>query len=480
MSFIPYLSRRDFIKVAGVSATLASFPQIAQANTAAFPAGFKWGVGSAAAQVESRKGRGRSNWDEFVDAGNHIADGTNNIINTDFENRYREDFQLLADAGVQSFRFSFAWPRIQPEGPESLNSAGLDLYDRIIDSMLELGIEPFGTMIHWDIPVWAGDFRDRDIAFHMADYADIITERFGDRVTMWALLNEPNSVAMAGYGLGIHAPGLHAANAVGAAIHHQNLGQGLMAQAARANLKDNATLTTTINLTPIRAAVGEQPQDEAVVELVDAYWNRAFMDPLYDKGYPVAISPNVEPYVQGSDMDIIALKPETIGVNYYSRLYVRANPDAPLGFVPDLDGAPQEVPRTGFYFFEPDGLPEILMRVHNEYGAPKIYITETGFALADDQPKDGLLNDPLRSKYIKSYLDSALTAIEEGVDLKGIYYWSATDNWEWAEGFAKRFGLISFDPETLERTPKSSLLYYGQCAKANAALEPSEIGQKNG
>src|SRR5699024_8564369 len=128
------------------------------------------------------------------------------------------------------------------------------------------------------------------------DYADIITERFGDRVTMWALLNEPNSVAMAGYGLGIHAPGLHAANAVGAAIHHQNLGQGLMAQAARANLKDNATLTTTINLTPIRAAVGEQPQDEAVVELVDAYWNRAFMDPLYDKGYPVAISPNVEPY----------------------------------------------------------------------------------------------------------------------------------------------------------------------------------------
>lgn len=435
-----------------------------------FPPDFKWGVGSAAAQVESRKGRGRSNWDEFIDAGNHVADGSNNMLNTDFENRHKEDFQLLSDAGVQSFRFSFAWPRIQPEGPASINAEGLDVYDRMIDSMLELGIVPFGTMIHWDLPVWAGDFRQRDITAHMSDYADILTRRFGDRVKLWALLNEPNSVALAGYGLGMHAPGLRSAQAVAAAIHHQNLGQGLMAQAARANLPSDAVLTTTINLAPIRAAVGNQLQDSVVITLADDYWNRSFMDPLYGKDYPLSITAGIEPYVQGNDMDVIAFKPESIGVNYYSRLYVRANPEVALGFVPDLDGAPECVLRTGFYLFEPDGLPEILNRVHTAYGAPKIYITETGFALPQEQPTDGCLDDPLRSKYIKSYLDALLVAIEKGISVKGIYYWSATDNFEWAEGFAKKFGLISIEPQTLKRNPKSSLFYYGRCAKANAAV----------
>lgn len=471
MPLSSYFSRRDFIKAAGATATLASLPKMAQAKMAAFPTGFKWGAGSAAAQVESRQGRGRSNWDMFIDAGKHVADGTNNITNTDFANRFSQDFQLLSDAGVQSFRFSFAWPRIQPDGPDTINHEGLDLYDRIIDKMLELGIEPFGTMIHWDIPIWAGDFRNRDITSHMADYADIITKKFADRVSMWALLNEPNSVAFAGYGMGIHAPGLHSADAVGAAIHHQNLGQGLMAQAARANLKNNATLTTTINLAPIRAAAGNRSEDIAVINLADDYWNRSFMDPLYGKGYPLAINSKVEQYIKGNDMDIIALKPEAIGVNYYSRLYVRANPNTPFGFMPDLlNGAPKNVVRTDFYYFEPDGLLETLLRVHNNYGAPKIYITETGFALDDGQPQAGILKDPLRIKYIKAYLDAALAAINQGVDLNGIYYWSATDNFEWAEGFSKKFGLISLNPKTLERTPKSSLFYYGKCAKANAAI----------
>lgn len=458
------------MKSAATYGLVASVPGIASAKTISFPAGFKWGVGSAAAQVESRNGRGRSNWDQFVDAGRHVRDGSNNIINTDFENRFMEDFRLLADAGVQSFRFSLAWPRIQPEGPGAPNMKGLDVYDRMIDAMLKLGIEPFATMIHWDIPVWAGDFRSRDITSHMAEYANIITKRFGDRVKMWALLNEPNSVAFAGYALGIHAPGLASAEALGGAIHHQSLGQGLMAQAAGSNLGGDSTLTTTINLAPIRAAAGREPLDMAVTRIADDYWNRTFLDPLYGKGYPLSIMPTVDQYIQGNDMDVIAIRPETLGINYYSRLYVRKNIGVPLGFLPDFDGAPHDVIRTDDYFFEPDGLIETLLRVHHGYGRPQLYITETGFAIKDERPRADVLQDPLRSRYTKGYLEAAYESIRQGARLKGIYYWSATDNFEWAEGFSKKFGLIAVDADTLKRTPKCSLYFYGKCARANAIV----------
>lgn len=463
-------SRRNFMKFAGAFAVAAGFPKIATANSYSFPAGFKWGVGSASAQVESRQGRGRSNWDVFVDQGGHVRDGSTNAIGTDFENRFMDDFQLLSDAGVQSFRFSFAWPRIQPDGSGTPSAEGLDTYDRIIDGMLEHGIEPFATMFHWDVPVWAGDFRDRDITARLAEHADIVTRRFGDRITMWAMLNEPNTVAFAGYAMGMHAPGLTSADATGAAIHHQNLGLGLMAQAARANLNRDATLTTTVNLAPIRAAAGNKIEDFAVVSRADDFWNRTFLDPLYGKGYPLSVMPLVEPYIQGDDLDLIAVKPDTLGVNYYCRVYVRANPDVAVGFVPDFDGAPQNVPRTDDYFVEPDGLPEILQRVHTNYDQPKIFLTETGFALKDAPSQDGLLKDSLREKYLKAYLQAAHDAIAQGIDLAGIYYWAATDNFEWSEGFAKKFGLIEVDRDTLKRTPKSSLHYYGACANANAIV----------
>ncbi|MFA5520374.1 MAG: family 1 glycosylhydrolase [Castellaniella sp.] len=463
-------SRRDFMKLAGASAIAAGFPRIATANTRSFPTGFKWGAGSAAAQVESRQGRGRSNWDVFIDQGGHVRDGSTNVMGTDFENRFMEDFQLLSDAGVQSFRFSFAWPRIQPEGPGTPSAAGLDTYDRMIDGMLHHGIEPFATMFHWDVPVWAGDFRDRDITARLAEYADIITRRFGDRIKMWAALNEPNTVAFAGYAVGMHAPGLTSAKATGAAIHHQNLSLGLMAQAASANLSNDATLTTTVNLSPMRAAAGNKAEGLAIVSYADDFWNRSFLDPLYGKGYPVSIMPMVDSYIQGDDMDIIAINPTTLGVNYYCRVYVRANPEVVTGFVPDFDGAPQNVTRTDDYFVEPDGLNEVLQRVHASYGQPRIFLTETGFALKDASPRNGLVNDPLREKYLKTYLKAAHDAIAQGIDLRGIYYWSATDNFEWTEGFAKKFGLIQVDTDTLKRTPKSSLRYYGKCANANALV----------
>ncbi|MFK4825813.1 glycoside hydrolase family 1 protein [Paenochrobactrum sp. BZR 588] len=459
-------SRRTFLKLTGASALYLGIPKIAFTQQNTFPAGFLWGAASASAQVESRKGRGKSNWDVFVDEKGHIRDGSTNAINTEFESRYSEDFQLLSQAGLNAFRFSFEWSRIQPDGPGEPNAEGLATYDRIIDEMLERGMEPLGTMCHWAMPVWVGDFRDRDLAWRLADYADILTRKFGDRVGKWLALNEPNSVAAAGYGLGIHAPGLASTAAVGAAVHHQNIAQGLMISAARANLPSAARVSTTINLVMVRAS-SDKPVDIKVAEFADAFWNTAWLDPLFGRGYPELVRHLVDPFVKNGDMEIITVKPDFIGMNNYCSLYVHAAEQSPLGFLPDLQYIPPGAIPTELYLVEPNEFKEMLIRVHKNYGEPDIYVTETGFAVEDPQPVDGVVDDPKRSEYIKLYLQAAQEAVKQGVKLKGIFYWSATDNWEWAEGSAKTFGLIQVDRETLKRTPKKSLSYYSQCIKIN-------------
>lgn len=452
--------------MASASGALACLPSKVVGGQPDFPAGFKWGVASAAAQVESRQGRGRSNWDVFADQKGHIADGSTNVVNTEFESRYPEDFAMLGSAGVNAFRFSFAWPRIQPNGPGKPSEAGLALYDRMIDEMLHQGMEPAATMFHWDMPIWAGDFRDRVVARRLADYADILTRRFGDRVPVWLALNEPNSVAAAGYAFGMHAPGLASAEAAGAAVHHQNLAQGLMLAAARANLPKGAKASTTINLQPVRPLT-ESQDDAQAAQMADAFWNRAWLDPLFGRGYPERVLPLVEPFIRSGDMAAIAVRPEFIGMNYYARVYAQAQAKSPLGFMPQIDGFSDKFIRTQMLPVEPDGLTEMLMRIHTEYGAPDIYVTETGFPLDDPQPVDGIVRDPKRIAYLKSYLQAAHRAIEQGARLRGLYYWSATDNWEWALGFAKTFGLIQVDRTTQQRTPKASLAYYAQCIKLN-------------
>ncbi|MFA5665331.1 glycoside hydrolase family 1 protein, partial [Castellaniella sp.] len=431
-----------------------------------FPEGFLWGVASAAAQVETREGRSRSNWDVFADQKGHILDGSTNAVNTAFETHYAEDFAMLATAGVNAFRFSFAWPRLQPDGPGKPNEAGLALYDRIIDEMLRRGMTPAATMFHWDMPLWAGDLRDRDIAQRLADYADILTRRFGDRVGVWLALNEPNTVAAAGYAFGIHAPGLASVEAVGAAVHHQNLAQGMMIAAARANLSKDARISTTINIQSARPMT-DSPEDAQAARMADAFWNGAWLDPLFGRDYPQEVRPLVEPFVKSGDMEVIAARPDCIGVNYYSRVYAQAQAGSPIGFMPQLDNFPEKFIRTQMLPVEPDGLTEVLMRIHTEYGAPDIYVTETGFALDDPQPVDGVVHDPKRSTYLKSYLQAAHQAVDQGAKLRGIFYWAGTDNWEWAMGFSKTFGLIQVDRATQKRTPKSSLGYYAQCIKIN-------------
>ncbi|MFJ7142762.1 glycoside hydrolase family 1 protein [Pseudomonas protegens] len=429
---------------------------------------FVWGVASSAAQTESRDGRGRSNWDALCDERGTMLDGSTNALCTQFETLYHEDLALLAKAGVQGFRFSIAWPRIQPNGPGPANAAGLAVYDRMIDAMLEQGITPWPTLFHWDVPTWAGDFRNRDICQRLADYAEIVARKLGDRVQQWIVLNEPNSVALRGYAAQIHAPALNSVSAGFAAIHHQNLAQGLTFEALRAALPSGQRIGTTVNLQPVRAG-GDAAHHETLVHVADALWNRAFVDPLYGKGYPEIITEQMAPYIVDGDMQKIAVKPDFLGMNYYCRIYIREAPEEALGIV--QAPAPQHLASTDYFHVEADGLTEMLLRLHNEYGAPELYVTETGFAMADPQPRDGWVDDPQRIAHLASYLKAAQAAHAQGVRLKGLFYWSATDNWEWAQGFAKRFGLIHVDRKTLARTPKRSLGYFADCIRHNAALE---------
>ncbi|WP_315836957.1 glycoside hydrolase family 1 protein [Bradyrhizobium prioriisuperbiae] len=460
----PLCNRRIMLQALGLTVALPSMPAFADKNLARFSDGFVWGVAASAPQTESRAGRGRSNWDTFADTAGAIEDGSTNSLCTEFDQRYPDDLALLADAGIKAFRFSISWPRIQPDGPGTPNVAGLAFYDRLVDAMLERGIAPWPTIFHWDVPVWAGDFRNREIAQHLADYAAIVAGKLGDRVHNWIVLNEPNSVALQGYGTGVHAPGLRSAKAVFAAIHHQNLGQGLALQAMRAALPAGRRIGTTINVAPVRPE-GDRVENEAAARLLDTMWNKAFLDPLYGKGYPSSLTPMLSSFVQGGDLAVIATKPDFLGVNYYTRIYARA---AGTAFGVTRGEPPANLPRTAYFHVEPDGLIEVLMRLHDDYDAPDLFVTETGFALDDPPPLDGVVEDRERIGYLASYLSAAHAAQKQGARLKGLFYWSATDNWEWGKGFTKKFGLIHVDMISQKRTPKRSLAYYANCIRHNA------------
>jgi beta-glucosidase len=453
-SFKAFVTRREAVGGAAAGVLAVSGPACA----ITVPRNrFVIGVAAAAAQTESRKGRGRSNWDVFADTPGMIHDGSSNARCTEFDTRYPADLDRLKAAGVKAFRMSTAWPRIQPDGPGAPNKAGLDLYARIVDAMLERGIEPWVTLFHWDTPVWAGNFLSRDIAGRLADYAGIVTAHLGDRVKNWITFNEPGSVALLGYGAGEHAPGLKSPLALISAIHHQNLSIGMMAKAARAHLPSTARLGTTHIAIPVRPETQDRPEDVAAAARMHAIANTAFLDPLFGKGYPDGFAPLVAPLVKPGDLETIATKLDFLGVNYYARLYVRGVP-GPKGF--EVAEAPAGLPRTAMSPVEPDGLTEALVWVNQRYGPLPIYVTETGFALAGETAWDSGLNDRQRLTWLDQYLGAAAKARVQGVDLRGLFYWAATDNWEWAQGFAKRFGLIAVDPATQARANKYSLARY--------------------
>jgi beta-glucosidase len=364
----------------------------------------------------------------------------------------------MAGLGVSAYRFSIAWPRIQPDGAGAVNPAGLDFYDRLVDTLLERGIDPVATLFHWDLPQAleeAGGWLARDTAHRFAAYADLVAARLGDRVQLWITLNEPFVHMSFGYGLGVHAPGhLRLFDAFPAA-HHQLLGHGLAVAALRGRTASPIAIAN--NYSPVRLA-GDA--DRAAAAAYDALHNRLFTDPLLGHGYPAGLATGAG-VVRAGDLDVIAAPIDVLGVNYYNPTAVRApERDGPLPFelVP-LAGYPS----TSFGWpVAPDGLTELLATLRERYGAalPPIQITEGGCSYDDVLSADGGCHDPDRISYLAAHLRAVRAAIDDGADVRGYFVWSLLDNFEWAEGFTKRFGLVHVDFDTQVRTPKSSYAWY--------------------
>ncbi|MCI4062006.1 GH1 family beta-glucosidase [Micromonospora sp. R77] len=431
--------------------TTASMPE--------FPAGFRWGVSTSAYQIEGATGadgRGPSIWDTFAHTPGRIADGSTGDVACDHYHRYAEDVALLAGLGVSAYRFSIAWPRVQPTGTGAADAAGLDFYDRLVDELLRHDVDPVATLFHWDLPQSlqdAGGWLARDTAARFAEYADLVAARLGDRVRLWITLNEPFIHMSLGHGMGVHAPGQVLLFGAFPVAHHQLLAHGLAVSALRARSASPVAIAN--NYSPVRV-LGDSDADRAAGVAYDALHNRLFTDPLLGLGYPEV--PGFDAgAVRAGDLDVIAAPVDVLGVNYYSPTGIRAaEADAPLPFeIVPLDG----YPRTAFDWpVAPDGLRDLLVGLRGRYGdrLPPIQVTESGCAYDDVPDADGRVHDPERIAYLDGHLRAVREAIDAGVDVTGYFVWSLLDNWEWAEGFTKRFGLVHVDYATQRRTPKSS------------------------
>ncbi|KXK60905.1 beta-glucosidase [Micromonospora rosaria] len=427
----------------------------------AFPAGFRWGVATSAYQIEggaSADGRGPSIWDTFARTPGRIADGSSGDVACDHYHRHREDVTLLADLGVSAYRFSVAWPRVRPGGTGAANPAGLDFYERLVDDLLAAGIDPVATLYHWDLPQPledAGGWLNRDTAERFAEYADLVAARLGDRVKLWITFNEPFIHMSLGYGTGEHAPGHALLMDALPVAHHQLLGHGLAVAALRA--RGAGPVAITNHYSPVVPA-GDTAADRAAQRAYHALHNRLFTDPLFGRGYPPGFE---SPVLRDGDLDVIAAPLDLLGVNYYNPTGIRAAPpDAPLPFeIVDLTG----YPRTACDWpVVPDGLRTVLTWLHAEYGdaLPPVQVTESGCAYDDEPDADGRVHDPERIAYLDGHLRAVRAALDAGVDITGYFVWSLLDNWEWAEGFDKRFGLVHVDYDTQARTPKSSYAWF--------------------
>lgn len=437
-----------------------------------FPKDFVWGTATASYQIEgawNKDGKGESIWDRFSHTPGKVLNGDTGDVACDHYHRWRDDIQLMKDLGIKAYRFSIAWPRILPSGFGKVNEAGLEFYSQLVDGLLEVGIEPYATLYHWDLPQALqdkGGWADRVVVDAFVEYADITTRALGDRVKNWITLNEPWVSAFVGYRDGHHAPGHKDLNEAVAASHHLLLSHGRSMPVIRKNVK-NANVGITLNLTPQMPA-SQSLADRKAANYIDGYINRFFLDPLTGRGYPedmVKAFDNPMSFVQNGDMEEIAVPVDFLGINYYTRNLVRAD---------EKDNQPQTVFREGAmtemeWEVYPRGLYNLLGRVHFAYGFPAIYITENGAAFPDDKPVNGELHDPDRVSYIKEHLKVVNEAINIGVPVKGYFVWSLLDNFEWSFGYSKRFGIVHVDLETQKRTAKSSAKWYSRAIAAQSA-----------
>ena len=441
-----------------------------------FPAGFHWGVATSAYQIEGAvhdDGRGVSIWDTFCQQPGTIRDGHTGAEGTGSYRRWERDVAQLADLGVTAYRFSIAWPRVQPDGKGPANTAGLDFYSRLTDGLLERGITPVPTLYHWDLPQPLedeGGWLTRQTAERFADYAALAAGRLADRIGLWITLNEPFVVTAYGYALGIHAPGKALMLDALPTAHHQLLGHGLANAALRADGARQVMITN--NYAPAWAA-SDSPADLAATQAYDILQNRIFTDPVLLGSYPdlapFGIGPEGMPCVQDGDLAVISAPVDGIGVNYYAPTRLSALPDSPLPF--QMEPIPG-YPVTAFGWpVVPAGLTELLGLLGTRYGAalPPVYITENGCSQRDEPAADGAIDDQLRIDYLDGHIRAVHDAITAGIDVRGYFEWTLADNFEWSEGYHQRFGLVHVDHETQSRTPKASFAWYRDLIAAQRA-----------
>ncbi|MBY8873011.1 beta-glucosidase [Micromonospora sp. PLK6-60] len=452
-----------------------------------FPEGFVWGAATAAYQIEgaaTEDGRGPSIWDTFSRTPGRVFQGHTGDVACDHYHRYPQDVALMADLGLRAYRFSVSWPRIRPDGTGPVNPRGLDFYDRLTDALLARGIDPIVTLYHWDLPQTlqdAGGWTSRNTAAHLADYAVAVHSRLGDRIRTWTTLNEPWCSAYLGYGNGLHAPGERDAGAAFRAVHHLLLGHGLAARALRAAGAE--VVGITLNPADVRPADPDSAADAAAVRLVDGLHNRIFLDPLTGAGYPADVlehvSRMVEPdFIRDGDEKTIAAPIDLLGVNFYAPTYVAGRAGAAGGSAwPGTEGSVEFLPPVGpltdmGWMIEPASLTRLLERIATDYPGLPLIITENGAAFPDKQSEEGpdgtgWVADSDRVAYLDGHLRAAHAAIARGVDLRGYLVWSFLDNFEWAEGYRKRFGIVHVDYLTQRRTPKESARWYQEVIARN-------------
>jgi beta-glucosidase len=447
-----------------------------------FPAGFVWGVATSAQQIEGGRhegGRGESIWDRFATVPGKIADGTRPDVTCNHYHMWRKDIGLMTGLGLGAYRFSIAWPRIFPTGRGPANSAGLDFYEALVDGLLEAGLQPFPTLYHWDLPQTlqdAGGWASRDTASAFVEYSLAVTRRLGDRVRRWTTHNEPWCAATLGYEEGHHAPG-HLDPAEGLrAAHHLLLSHGWAAAAIR---QQDAAAEVGIVLIhcPAHAAT-DNPADRDAARWFDGFFNRWYLDPIFRGAYPAdAVADRVArgqlpgpelPFVQDGDLAAISAPLDFLGVNYYSRVVMKAGESGLPVAVPPL---PTQAATDMGWEVYPDGLRETLVRIHRDYGPRRIYIAENGAAYDDPAGPDGRIRDTRRIEYLQGHLLAARRAIAEGAPLAGYFLWSLLDNFEWGFGFTKKFGIFAVDPQDGRRLPKDSAHWYRDVVTANAVTD---------
>jgi beta-glucosidase len=443
-----------------------------------FPPEFNWGVAASAYQIEgawNEGGKGPSIWDTFSHLPGKTYHGDNGDVAIDHYHRWKEDVQLMKSMGLKTYRFSIAWSRVLPEGlPSRINAPGLDFYDRLVDELLADGIQPLPTLFHYDLPQALqdqGGFATRDTACYFGDYAGILARKLGDRVSTWLTINEPMVFAAMGHLSGEHAPGLKDIQAAISTIHFQLLGHGLAVQAIRSAANHPVSVGIALNLTSVDPA-SPSAEDVEAARLYDSMQNRSTLDPIFRGKYPeelLALVSLLLPPMEPDDLNNISTPIDFLGINYYSRSVIKYDPGVP--FVEFVPVSPKGNPYSQMWEIYPQGMYELLTRIHRDYHPAQILISENGIPVADAVDFDGKVRDVRRIQYLQDHLIQVRNAMNEGIPVTGYLVWSLMDNFEWALGYRMRFGLVYVDFDTLLRTVKLSGEWYRQVI-ANNGFSP--------